>query len=675
MEHTSIIPAIRPFPMYVPLFVGYTRKAPVTSSEIIQVDHLDAYLDIFGWGFDNQYPLVPVPTDAAMSLRGQGVKLGETIYKFGIPAPGQGFYLKDCVDFYFKNGGTTCYVLSIGTYEKRRYKPDGSRYFQANQIKKADFLQGLALVKKARLSPPPGLLYLPDSLLLSPNDQGAVYHEALQVCEARQNLFLITDVADDFEREELSLLKDFSQVVSPVNGHFGAVFFPFQQTQLYTERQIGPNSLDQSEAHYPKLEGLIPDIPQRDQLLRACEDHEAAKRLVMPLIGEYQEGVLLFSDDPKQVELVFDDWSTLFHQADSGASGEMALRWKLHVLYTLISLLKQACQGQPLVPYDLDFKNSYLQQSLQQIIQREGYLHQSIYRLYAYDHFYAEEGLTTLSAEVRDLLDLRHFPEDFPNPYFPEMASKNEIAQQGIQQLFRIWLGVIDQIIFAAKVSMYRCSKDLQHQSEPYSTLMNGLLNWRNVLPPGSGVLALIAGMDQQFGAHQSIAGGNLPGMIGPVPPLDEETIAACRDGRFSEVKVNPVLPIPQRGSSVVLSSVTIRANDPSFVQMERHRVFMQIYTSISEWLKTTRELLTEALAEQEISSFLKLYEAAGILKAQNGEVPFGLEYRPSEPVTEEMDDGSLEETEAGSFFLIDLYFAEDEYRNYLAVEVDPPFE
>jgi uncharacterized protein len=148
------------------------------------------------------------------------------------------FLMYYSVNLYFKNGGGSCHIISIGDYNAAP--------------KKEDFEAGLAELEK---EDEPTLILLTDAIHLQPHDYYEICQTALAQCEKLGDRFAILDV-------ENSNVDGFRNGIGNNHLKYGAAYHPYLQTSLayqYEEAQVKIHGLDVSgspgEASWQKTFG------------------------------------------------------------------------------------------------------------------------------------------------------------------------------------------------------------------------------------------------------------------------------------------------------------------------------------------------------------------------------------------------------------------------------------
>jgi uncharacterized protein len=211
-------PAIAPVETAVPVFIGYTAKVRErgggrTDRRHLHIGGMSDYGRLFG-----EAPLHKVSVSVVKRVDASGKLLDVAVDWAGFdPVPSH--FLSYAVQLYFANGGTNCFVYSLGRYREARMD---------------DFIGALAALE---IVDGPTLLVMPDAALLDDSGYAAVLDAALASCARRSDRFVVADVA--------RAVPGWSDTPSAVGTHFraaitgdatllryGAAYFPYLETDL-----------------------------------------------------------------------------------------------------------------------------------------------------------------------------------------------------------------------------------------------------------------------------------------------------------------------------------------------------------------------------------------------------------------------------------------------------------
>lgn len=196
----------------VPAFIGYTEKTEYNKNSLIykpvRITSFAEYLNIFGGAPSVRYTYKKDKSNDAKAVLSAK------------PA----FRLYDSVRIFFQNGGTTCYICSVGGYDKgidQKMLSGGITPFEKEQE--------------------PTLMIIPDAVSLDGVDKCAnVHKDLLAHCKKMQNRFTILDVFDGFkERNSFNdCVKDFRDNVGTDYLNYGASYYPWVKTNVVSSNEV-----------------------------------------------------------------------------------------------------------------------------------------------------------------------------------------------------------------------------------------------------------------------------------------------------------------------------------------------------------------------------------------------------------------------------------------------------
>ena len=201
-EVSNLAPSVVQVATAVPAFIGYTEKGFTgPNPSIARINTLLDYTNLFG-----------LANPSAFSVDGD---LNVT----RSDAASNNFLMYYAVQMYFLNGGSTCYIISIGGYTTTT--ADGKS--TATVPAKADFEAGLLLLAK---QDEPTLVVLPDAVnLAQQEDYYALAQETLAHCAKLADRFAILDVAPGD-------IANFRNNIGINNLCYGAAYYPYLKTSL-----------------------------------------------------------------------------------------------------------------------------------------------------------------------------------------------------------------------------------------------------------------------------------------------------------------------------------------------------------------------------------------------------------------------------------------------------------
>ena len=216
----------------VPAFIGYTEKTEYNKNSLInkpvRITSFAEYLSIFG---------------GAPSVRYTYKKDNSNDAKAVLSAK-PAFRLYDSMRIFFQNGGTTCYICSVGGYTVEKEKPDPTdntkkiTVIENNEIDQEVLCKGITPFEKEQ---EPTLMIIPDAVSLADAGLCAHVHTALLAhCNKMQNRFTILDVFEGFTERNLEkdCVADFREKVGTMYLNYGASYYPWVKTNVVSSNEV-----------------------------------------------------------------------------------------------------------------------------------------------------------------------------------------------------------------------------------------------------------------------------------------------------------------------------------------------------------------------------------------------------------------------------------------------------
>lgn len=234
-EKTAFPDSAVPVPTAVPAFIGYTEKAVQNNKSLKNVptrlSSFGEFLSYYGGPPLTTYDIAP---DADLT--------------FKLSNPRGRFLLYYSMKMFFANGGTDCYIVSIGDYN--------------NGIKKSDFDGeapvldptgeygpiGISTLKK---TPEPTMLVIPDAVLLPEKDCAEIQRAMLYHCGTMASRFAILDVlmteASIQKPDTDQLVKSFRKNIFSNYLQWGAAYYPYLHTSMAGFEEISFQNIQPSK--------------------------------------------------------------------------------------------------------------------------------------------------------------------------------------------------------------------------------------------------------------------------------------------------------------------------------------------------------------------------------------------------------------------------------------------
>ncbi len=218
----------------VPVFIGYTEKAERKGKSLkhvpTKVTSFAEYVEIFGNGYHHKFKIAA----------GSKPPFNST----ALESPAEKFYFYDCIRLFYQNGGSNCYIMSLGTY--------GGASPEVTKVKLEDFTDE-SMFKALEKEYEPTLVLMPDVISKyarpkKPEDAVEayqVYVKVLMHCNTTQSRFGIFDLAqrDDAQTPDAEI-NEFRNSIGTSFLNYGAAYYPWLKTSIVAASEIDISNLD-----------------------------------------------------------------------------------------------------------------------------------------------------------------------------------------------------------------------------------------------------------------------------------------------------------------------------------------------------------------------------------------------------------------------------------------------
>lgn len=235
IEEKSAFPnSAVPVPTAVPAFIGYTEKAVMNKKDLkhvpTRISSFGEFLLYFGGGPKTVYKFKKVDDP-------------NKIYELGEPS--NRYFLYNCIKLFFANGGSDCYIVSVGDYSKPVSAADmDGEELDANQ---EIVLKGISALKK---EPEPTMVVIPDAVLLSAEDCATIQKSMLLHCGVTmRSRIAILDVYDGYKKRSSDPKSDVITLFrESVSDHlqWGAAYYPWVHTTITSAENINFAGIEES---------------------------------------------------------------------------------------------------------------------------------------------------------------------------------------------------------------------------------------------------------------------------------------------------------------------------------------------------------------------------------------------------------------------------------------------
>lgn len=246
IEEKSAFPnSAVPVATAVPAFIGYTKKAILDKKDITNVptriSSFDEYQLYFGGDPKTTYALEKDPNPTNI---------------FTFKPKNEHFLLFNCMKMFFANGGSDCYIVSIGDY-KSTISLD---HFDSALVAKEGKLIGISTLLK---EPEPTMLVIPDAVLLGQADCYALQQKMLLHCGVdMRNRVAILDIYDGFKKRTLDdsdVVTSFRAGIGSNHLQWGAAYYPWVHTTVTGAETLDFTNIDKA-SHEVLIKILTDDV-------------------------------------------------------------------------------------------------------------------------------------------------------------------------------------------------------------------------------------------------------------------------------------------------------------------------------------------------------------------------------------------------------------------------------
>lgn len=253
-ERSAFASSAVPVATAVPAFIGYTEKAIRGRTDIRNVPTKISSFSEFNLYFGGAPP-----------TKFNIAKSDDANVVYTVAPEGSRFYLYHSIKLFFANGGSDCYIVSVGNYANGLKKED----FGADGVETDPVLTGIATLLK---EPEPTMLVIPDLVSLSQADCASLQLAMLQHCgEKTKSRFAILDVyggnaktfqgtLPDGKEGEVNAIENFRNSVGTNFLQWGAAYYPWVNTSITAANSVDFTSITPASTAV-MIEILKADLP------------------------------------------------------------------------------------------------------------------------------------------------------------------------------------------------------------------------------------------------------------------------------------------------------------------------------------------------------------------------------------------------------------------------------
>ena len=225
----------------VPVFIGYTERAIRNGKSLINVptkiSSLAEYAEMFGGAFQPKFSVEKA------SGQKDTFKIGADDYVVKVK-DNHSLYFFNAIRLFYLNGGASCYIMSVGTYEGKADLEVDLNHFKGDvfEILKKEF--------------EPTLVVMPD-LAAKGKEAYDIYQLVLLHCQATQSRFGLFDVM--MGEDNRTDIKDFREGIGTNALNYGAAYYPWLKTSVVGQSEVNFQNID------VPLSGLSALLPEDEK--------------------------------------------------------------------------------------------------------------------------------------------------------------------------------------------------------------------------------------------------------------------------------------------------------------------------------------------------------------------------------------------------------------------------
>jgi hypothetical protein len=263
-ERNSFPNSVAAIPTAVPAFVGYTEKIVKDGESLIykpvRISSFGEFLTTFGQGFKTGFKVEEVKD----STKGFDFSVEGKYYSV-VQDKNARFLLFDAIRLFFENGGSNCYIVSVGSYTTTTVKESSQSASKAdasaskegktskesssntkteeivkvNDISKKELSKGInALIAEEE----PTMLVIPEAVMLDEGDCFSLQQEMLMHCGFKmKNRFALLDVYNgDRSRtyDKNDVITRFREGIGSNFLAFSAAYYPYVNTTVVQKEEV-----------------------------------------------------------------------------------------------------------------------------------------------------------------------------------------------------------------------------------------------------------------------------------------------------------------------------------------------------------------------------------------------------------------------------------------------------
>lgn len=616
VEKSAFPNSVAEVPTAIPAFIGYTEKAVLNGKPLL-ISSMYEYEQHFGTSFTNKYPItVGTAVNHDFSVNGEH-------YSIGTPKPGNMFYLYNCLQLFFQNGGRPCYITSIGTFTKEVLGTDGRYTSQTVTPDKDDFFTGLEFLPKITF-PKPTIILTPDSLLLSSQDYFTVQEQVLMQCGELKDRVALIDVYNGYKGLESDVINNFRNNIGNNFLSYGIAYYPFLETTIVETGDINYANVDQKEGL--DLASIFIGESALEGLKNITTDIASVANLVVTPSMNFKNVLTELpgaTAHPGTTE--YPSWSVAFNAFGPGDNPAQILQFQLRVVYTMALVLYELGNNKTVANPAITITDNNLINAVQKMTIKGSYIISQILSIYPYDQNFTSGKLNVLTDANLAKIGITKTPPSIPSPYKDATSipltegEEFNIASNKIKFVFTTLNKAISQVSTTANSLLSQYNGILENNNSDYKTLMTALAKRAGILPPSAAMAGVYSLIDNSEGVWISPANRNINSVVAPTVQINDDQQASLNVDALAGKSINAIRSFYGRGPAIIWGARTLDGNSQDWRYINIRRTVIMIEQSVAN---ATQQLVfqandasTWANCEGMISNFLHNLWADGALQ------------------------------------------------------------
>lgn len=558
-EIPSFPPSIAQVATAVPAFIGYTQKATKLQEGDLnlvptKIRSLVEYNLYFGFGPD------PGITEVNIDANNVVTKVVRTTT----------YYLYDSIRMFFLNGGSVCYICSIGISET------ATGYLEAH------FTNGLNAIRKYD---EPTLLLFPDAVLLPAANFYTVQKAALQQCNDLQDRFCIFDLLENPDWN--TGINEFRNNIGMQFLNYGAAYSPYLNTNL------GLNVVFKNLATTVKQAGVTINFKNLTTSLDVQNSIESYVRLISDTAVINGAVSSLLTNGNKTLQ---QQWQFLVndYQASFNSAGPSDIEGRFQALISFIYTVANLVDD-----WAVNLQGNYaglgLKQDVQGLIVNS--LRDTMTKLLAYDQA-AETTLgggtdyfggrnptiALFTAATQWGTTFTSLPAADATIFGagPAEATRRQTALPAFSTLFNQIDVAISQILNLVSTYETNYEQSLVLIHPVYKQIVSAVQNTQSSLPPSGAVAGIYATVDGIRGVWKAPANASINGVSGLTFSIDDAIQNDLNIDTVSGKSINAIRAFTGRGI-LVWGARTLEGNSNDWRYISVRRLYIMVEESVKK--------------------------------------------------------------------------------------------